>query len=135
MPWLFRKVAGYVHENRVSPFDLARFFGKGATMKAVNNYVERRQNTSDSVQKEALRDYLFHIIYRKGTSEYGLMICFKMGLRADYPLGVEEKLMNPDFPIPFSFVYGENDWTRRVDKDFGTNCIEVIKQRFPEERC
>ena len=95
-------------------------------MRAINNYVKRRQNTVNCAQTIALRDYLFHIIARKGTSEYALIICFKQGLKPDYPLGTEEKLFNPDFPCPFSFVYGDNDWTRRVDKYYGKECIQVI---------
>jgi len=35
--------------------------------------------------------------------------------------------MNPDFPIAISFVYGSDDWTRVVDRDYAKECILANK--------
>ena len=72
-----------------------------------------------------IRDYLYHTTYPKGTTEYAIMVNFNFSLEAHLPLGTEEKYSNPDFPIPFSFIYGEKDWTRIVDKDCAKQCVEI----------
>ena len=42
------------------------------------------------------------------------------------PLGTEEKLSNPDFPIPISFIYGDQDWVYNfVDGDYAKNCVQA----------
>ena len=47
------------------------------------------------------------------------MVNFDTDLYAHFPLGTEDKYMNPDgFPIPVSFVYGESDYMRAVELDF-----------------
>lgn len=50
---------------------------------------------------------------------------FNFSLEAHLPLGTKEKLANPEFPIPVSFIYGDNDWTRVVDQDFCKVCIQA----------
>mmetsp|Transcript_24695 Transcript_24695/g.38429 ORF Transcript_24695/g.38429 Transcript_24695/m.38429 type:complete len:139 (+) Transcript_24695:824-1240(+) len=67
---------------------------------------------------------------RPGTTEYGLMILFDVSLQPKLPLGTDDKLNNPEFPIPISFVYGSNDWTRVVDTDFGKKIVETNRGKF-----
>jgi len=63
---------------------------------------------------------------RPGTTEYALMICFSLGLYSNVvPLGHEDKLCNKEFPIPISFIYGEKDWVRSVDSDYGKLVVEA----------
>ena len=59
------------------------------------------------------------------------MVNFNFSLEAHVPLGTVGKFSRPDFPIPFSFFYGELDWTRIVDKDWAKKCVEVNNQIFP----
>jgi len=47
------------------------------------------------------------------------MILFDLGLYSKLPLGTPDKMANDQFPIPFSFIYGERDWVRTVDVDAG----------------
>ncbi len=61
---------------------------------------------------------------RKGTSEYALMVLFDLRLQAHHPLGTENKLCNPCFPLNFSFVYGDSDWVRSIDLDYARYCVE-----------
>ena len=35
--------------------------------------------------------------------------------------------MNSNFPIAVSFVYGSDDWTRIVDRDYAKECIVANK--------
>ena len=70
---------------------------------------------------------------RPGGSEYAIMVNFNISLQPYLPLGTEEKFCNPDFPIPISFIYGENDWTRITDSDFGKKCVEVNCIKHPGE--
>lgn len=70
---------------------------------------------------------------RPGTTEYALMICFKLGLYPQLtPLGHPSKLANPDYPVPISFIYGEADWVRSLDEDYAK--IVVAASQFPESK-
>ena len=33
--------------------------------------------------------------------------------------------MNPQFPIPVSFIMGEDDWVRYCDEDKGQDCVNA----------
>ena len=35
-----------------------------------------------------------------------------------------DKLCNPDFPIPVSFIMGDSDWVRYLDEDYGQVCVD-----------
>lgn len=37
------------------------------------------------------------------------------------PLANEEKLLNPDFPVPISFILGDRDWVTYCDYDDENN--------------
>ena len=52
---------------------------------------------------------------RKGTTETGITNLFQLPLLAHIPLAREDKLGNPDYPIAFSFIYGDRDWAAKVD--------------------
>ena len=60
---------------------------------------------------------------RPGTTEYGIHVMFNPGLQAHHPLGAHDKLGSPTFPIPFSFIYGDSDWTVQVDEDAAQKCV------------
>ena len=77
--------------------------------------------------KVIVTNYFYQIFTRPGTSEFALMITFNFSLQPYLPLGTPEKLASPEFPIPVSFVYGDNDWTRVVDQDFGREVTKVNK--------
>lgn len=62
---------------------------------------------------------------RDGSSEYAIFICFEPGMWARNPLETEDRLANPDFPIPVSFFYGDRDW---MDCRGGQRVVE--KNRF-----
>ena len=47
---------------------------------------------------------------REGNTEKGITNLFELPLIAHIPLGGEDKLGNPDYPIACSFIYGDNDW-------------------------
>jgi len=59
---------------------------------------------------------MYQICLRQGTTEYALMVNFEHGLQAKVPLSNQDKLGRPDFPVPFSFVYGDADWVPSVDE-------------------
>ena len=33
------------------------------------------------------------------------------------PLATPEKFLNPDFPLPISFIYGDDDWVKLIEED------------------
>jgi len=52
------------------------------------------------------------------------MVNFALGLVCKLPLESQDKLANPNFPIPVGFIYGDNDWV--------TNCELDAPQRVAE---
>jgi hypothetical protein len=69
---------------------------------------------------------------QKGTQEHCIMINFDFSLYPAVPLGTPELLANPEFPIPVSFAYGAQDWTRVVDDDFAKTHVVPVNP-FKEE--
>jgi hypothetical protein len=47
---------------------------------------------------------------RPGTTEYALMVQFRVGLICEIPLGAKDRLGSPTVPFPISFIYGDKDW-------------------------
>ena len=56
---------------------------------------------------------------RPGTTEHALMICFAPSILAHEPLGTKKRLLNPNFPVPISIVFGDDDWIKDVEEDAG----------------
>ena len=67
---------------------------------------------------------------RNGTTEFAIMICFDLGFYPKLSLGHPDRLASPNFPIPISFVYGDQDWVRVVDEDAGRKVVDA--NPFPE---
>ena len=53
---------------------------------------------------------------RPGTTEYAMNIMFHFGINPKLPLNDFQKLGNPDFTVPFSFIYGSHDWVLNLDE-------------------
>jgi cardiolipin-specific phospholipase len=111
-------------EKNISPFSFARFAGRTGTLKFIAGYVKNRQKVDNEDQASAIRDYMYQVFMRPGTTESALMMCFELGFYSKVtPLGHPDKLLA--MPIPVSFIYGENDWVKRVDKNAGKIVIEA----------
>ena len=112
--------------KKISPFSLARFVGRKQTLKFITGYVKNRQKVDNTDQASDVRDYMYQIFMRQGTTEFGIMLCFSLGLYSKVtPLGHETMLCNKDFPIPVSFMYGDDDWVRAVDENFGQKVVDA----------
>jgi hypothetical protein len=64
---------------------------------------------------------------RESLSECALMVLFDCALQAKLPLSDKERLGNPNFPIPFSIIYGDNDWVLRIDDNQSQDLINNNK--------
>ncbi len=60
----------------------------------------------------------------KSTTEMAIMVEFEAGIQARLPLTNKDKLCTDKFPLAVSFIYGEHDWTLRIDKDSYKQIIE-----------
>ena len=60
---------------------------------------------------------------REGTTEYSVQVMFTPSLQAKYPLGTDDLLNSPEFSMPISFFYGDNDWMLQVEEDAPHKCI------------
>lgn len=113
-----RSIAKWGWGKKISPFSLARFVGRRQTLKFIGRYVERRQKVESETMGNAVRDYMYQIFMRPGTTEFALMVCFDLGLYSKLSLGHPDKLCSKEFPIPVSFIYGAQDWVRTLDQDY-----------------
>lgn len=109
----------------MSPFAFARIVGQRNLKNMIDGYLDRRQKTDNLDQKTAIADYIYHLFMKKSTSDYSLMILFNQGMQAQLPLGTPDKLANPNFPIPVSFIMGSEDWVRYLDEDYGQVCVDA----------
>jgi len=65
---------------------------------------------------------------REGTTEYAPMVNFNITLCAHLPLGIKSKLGNELFPLPISFIYGDNDWVQMLEEDIAD--IVISKNKY-----
>ena len=72
-------------------------------------------------------EYMYQIFARRGTTEYAIMINFELGMQAKIPLSNHDVLGNPNYPVPISFVYGDNDWVPRTDEGASKRLIDNNK--------
>ena len=77
-------MAKYGWGKKISPFSVARFAGKKRALKSLGRYADRRNLDGDA--KDSVRDYLYQIIMRPGSTEYALMVNFAPGLVCHIPL-------------------------------------------------
>ena len=77
----------------------------------------RNTGVTDIDEQRAISDYMYHILMRPGTTEYGIHTMFQPTLQSHLPLGAHDKLGSKAFPIPVSFFYGDEDWVKNVDED------------------
>ena len=53
---------------------------------------------------------------------------FRQSVLAFEPLARRDRLLNPEFQLPISFVYGDNDWVRKeVDLDLADRLKDINK--------
>lgn len=55
------------------------------------------------------------------------MVNLDSTLRAIIALGSPELLLNKDFPIPISFIYGDADWVQRFEEDIAWEIVKINK--------
>lgn len=60
---------------------------------------------------------------KQTETDIALLINFDYEMRSYYPLGSTNVLMDPDFPIPISIMFGEYDWMQGVDQGFSKKII------------
>jgi hypothetical protein len=101
----------------VSPFGLARLAGESVAKSGINRYVNRMQATGSEEEANWLKEYLFQIFMRPGSTEFAIFIQFDLGMHAHQPLAAPYKLNNPNLPFPISFVFGQRDWMDNRDAD------------------
>lgn len=78
--------------------------------------------------QENIIDYVYQIWSRPCTTERAFTIMFRQSVLAYEPLATRERLLNPEFQMPMSFVYGDNDWVRNeVDLNQADRLKEVNK--------
>lgn len=72
-----------------------------------------------------MTEYLYQIYFRKGTTENALPVNFDIVLDCYTPLGTPDLMCSPELPINVSFIYGDHDWVRDSEQDFGKKVVEI----------
>ena len=80
--------------------------------------MKMREISSEEVEQQALIDYVYQICMRDGTTEYSIPILFSPAMQAYTPLA-SGSISTPNFPVPLSIFYGEDDWVLNTDEDSG----------------
>ena len=120
------ELARLTWKNKISPFGINRFLGRRQSLDMFQGYVERKLRPGGAVKNEhvqGLVDYMLQISMRQGTTEYAPMINFTLTLQAHIALGEPEKLKNADFPLPITFIYGDNDWVQTLEEDIADQIL------------
>lgn len=96
------------------------------TAKFLDSFTYRNYRMTDQRERECAVNFLCQVFRRDGTFEYALGILFTSGLRAKLGLAGPLRLANPEFTVPFSFVYGDVDWVASICKE---DAIKLIEER------
>ena len=123
MPGWMTTMMKYGWGKKISPFGIARFAGKKRSLKAMGRYADRRNVGEDA--KDTIRDYLYQIIMRPGTTEYALMVNFEIGLVCKLPLEDPSRLANQNLPFSVSFIYGDNDWVAGMEGESPQRAVDA----------
>mgnify|MGYP003322336389 CR=1 FL=1 len=69
----------------------------------------------------------------RGEQEKVLRMCLGDTFLAHVPIATEDGLLNPDFPVGISIIYGDTDSVRLVDDDAAEQITEMNKNIFELE--
>jgi len=53
------------------------------------------------------------------------MVNFNMDLQAHLPLGTGDKFASTKFPLPISFIYGDEDWVLEIEEDIADVIVDI----------
>ena len=121
----------FVWKQRISPYDVCRVCGERFMKNIIKEYLEER--IDEEYERDIVGAYTYQIFMREGTQEMALLINFDSMLQTFLPLGVPEKLANPDFPIPISVILGDQDWVMQCDDGASEYIVANNKKRHGAE--
>ena len=133
-PKWVRPTVSYVWKAKSCPLQLLRILGPYQGEKMIGNYVSNRfgQNITDT-ENEAIANLLYQTTMRPGTTETSIMVLFTPAFAAHLPLGDDQRLGSPSFPVPVSILYGDNDWMKNVEDDSASLVIEKNKEKHGDK--
>lgn len=123
-----RDIINWGLNSKISPFTVYRKAPNALTFKIAKGMAKRRFLIDDCKQLDIMAFYLCQIFKMGGTYEYALMNLFTSGLRAQKGLAAKSRLGDEDFSVPFSFVYGDVDWVKSIDRGASEELIALKKQ-------
>lgn len=78
---------------------------------------------------------MYQILMRDGTTEIAPMIALNFFMQAFNALGEERNLAQNDYPIPISFIYGENDWVHILEEGTAEEILKKNKYYYGPDCC
>ena len=112
---LMRYYARKSFRFKIMPFTYVRFFGKYFSWRFLKNHIKTYYKVETEAQRSIIIDYQYHIFLQKPSTELSLLIMFNHDFQALIPLCNFDKLGNPNFTIPFSFIYAQKDYAYVLD--------------------
>lgn len=77
--------------------------------------------------------FTYQLFMKKIETDVALLIGFTHTLLSYLPLSSSSVLMNKNFPVPVSIMFGEYDWMQGVDKGTSKFIIERSRLKFGAE--
>ena len=127
MPSHIKLMFRMIWNQKISPHEVSRVFGKGWMMKILDEYMEYHIPHDEDL-RALLKAYTYQIQMPENKSEYCLQVSFDEALRCYLPLGVQSKLGSNKFPVPVSIVLGDCDWVQGHDLGASRKIIKANKE-------
>ena len=132
-PKFFNSLAKYLMRIRFSPFDFQRLLGVSQTHNYMGKFFAPRIYSDCSPEEqECIRDYLHQNFIRVDTSERCITVMFDADLdnllQAKIPLSGPDKLGNPNFQLPFSIIFADDDFVNAFDNGASEQLIKDKKE-------
>ena len=109
------KILRTAFRRKWSPFGILRKSPTCLTNKWLNGYARNRINQDLPEQhRQDYKEFMKLTLFRPGSTEYALFVCFDPYFHAILPLDDENCLRGLDLPI--SLIYGDRDWMKNVGK-------------------
>ena len=126
-PYLIEMVIHYVFASKFTAYDFGRFLGPRIGGMVLDRGIGMRCDKFDEGEKMMIGNYLQQCLFRRGTGERAIQVLFEITskslLQALIPLGTADKLASPDFKLPFSILFADNDLVSHFDNGFSEQLI------------
>ena len=133
-PFLVEPAFQFAWKNKISSFDVLRFLGQRTAHWFLSKSIAQEYDYLDSEQRHAILDYKFQCYMQRGFTEKCINVMFDVSVRhliqAKVPLADPSKLQNADFTVPFSIVFGDDDFVVPIDHGASLKLVQEKRSQL-----